>query len=180
MSKRTLFIEEKQGYFITTLEQCYKVLETLANQKFEGLYTTSLDCNSKYTLDVILTATDNSSYISYDLGLTLYKKENGVAQHSLRLALDYPKGTLGNSVEPIYTGYSTPCFRGKPKTEQATSFKRTWLSPKGIYYLVVDGIPKEELLSAYFEGTNALTDFMTKVVTKAQYPHLKVEGLEDD
>ena len=177
MSKRTLFIEEKQGYLITQLERYYKNLETLTGLKFEGLYTTSLDCNSKYTLDVILTATDNSSYISYDLGLTLYKKENGVAQHSLRLALDYPKGTLGNSVEPIYTGYSTPCFRVKPKTEQATSFKRTWLSPKGIYYLVVDGIPKEELLSAYFDGAVPLTDFINRVLTKVKYPHSNVAGL---
>lgn len=42
MSKRTLFIEEKQGYLITQLERYYKNLETLTGLKFEGLYTTSL------------------------------------------------------------------------------------------------------------------------------------------
>lgn len=166
MRKRTYYIEEKQGYLITQLERYYKTLETLASYKFEGRYNTLVDCNSKYTLEVILTATDNSSYISYDLGLTLYKKENDVAQHSLRLALDYPKGKLGNSVEPIYTGYSTPCFRGKLKIEQTINFKRTWLSSKGLYFLVVDGIQKEELLSAYFDGASSLTEFMNNVVTQ--------------
>lgn len=166
MSKRICYIEEKQGYLITQLERYYKTLETLASLKFEGFYTTSFDCNSKYTLGVILTTTDNSSYISYDLGLTLYKKENGVAQHSLRLVLDYPKGKLGNSVEPIYIGYSTPCFRGRLKIEQTINFKRTWLSPKGLYFLVVDGIQKEELLSAYFDGAPSLTEFMNNVVTQ--------------
>lgn len=177
MRKLTWTPEEKQNYLVNQLKHYYKNLETLARLKFEGLYNTSLDCNSKYTLDVILTATDNSSYISYDLGLTLYKKENGVAQHSLRLALDNPKDTL---FEPIYIGYSTPCFRGKPKTDQTAGFTRSYLVPNGVFRLVDEGITKEELLSAYFDGTTSLTDFVNKVLTKAKYPHLKVEGLEDD
>lgn len=177
MSKRTLFIEEKQGYLITQLERYYKNLETLAGLKFEGLYTTSLDCNSKYTLDVILTATDNSSYISYDLGLTLYKKENGVAQHSLRLALDYPKGTLGNSVEPIYTGYSTPYFRGNLQTNQLVQFMCDYSDLSDSRKLVIKGIHKEDVLSAYFDGATSVTDFMNSVKTQVKFPYLKVEGL---
>ena len=176
MSKRTLFIEEKQGYFITTLEYCYKVLETLANQKFEGLYNTSFDCNSKYTLDIILTATDNSSYTSYDLGLTLYKKENGVAQHSLRLVLDNPKMFRG----VVYHGYSTPCFRGKLQTNQTVQFMCDYLDLYDSRKLVIEGIHKDELLSAYFDVLPKLTDFVNSVHIKAEYPHLKVVGLEDD
>lgn len=173
MSKRTLFIEEKQGYLITQLERYYKNLETLAGLKFEGLYTTSLDCNSKYTLDVILTATDNSSYISYDLGLTLYKKENGVAQHSLRLALDNPKMFRG----VVYHGYSTPCFRGKLQTNQTVQFMCDYLELVDSRKLVAKGIHKEDLLSAYFDGAVPLTDFINRVLTKVKHPHSNVAGL---
>lgn len=173
MSKRTLFIEEKQGYLITQLERYYKNLETLTGLKFEGLYTTSLDCNSKYTLDVILTATDNSSYISYDLGLTLYKKENGVAQHSLRLALDNPKMFRG----VVYHGYSTPCFRGKLQTNQTVQFMCDYLELADSRKLVAKGIHKEDLLSAYFDGAVPLTDFINRVLTKVKHPHSNVAGL---
>lgn len=177
MSKQIWTTQEKQNYLGNQLKHYYKDLETLARLKFEGLYNTSFDYNSKYTLDVILTATDNSSYISYNLGLTLYKKENGIAQHSLRLALDTPKDNL---FEPIYIGYSTPCFRGKPKSDQTVGFTRSYLVPNGVFRLVDEGIPKEEALSAYFDGATSLTDFMNKVLMKAKYPHLKVDGLEDD
>ena len=178
MRKQTWTLEEKQNYLVNQLKHYYKDLETLAGLKFEGLYNLSLDCNSKYTLDVILTATDNSSYISYDLGLTLYKKENGIAQHSLRLALDNPKDNL---FEPIYIGYSTPCFRGKLKTDQTVGFTRSYVEPKELLRFFAEDITKEEeALSAYFDGATSLTDFMNKVLTKAKYPHLKVEGLEDD
>lgn len=177
MRKLTWTTEEKQDYLASKLKYYYKDLETLASLKFVGLYDTSLDCNSKYTLGVILTATDNSSYISYDLGLTLYKKENGVAQHSLRLALDYPKDNL---FDPIYIGYSTPCFRGKLKTDQTAGFSRSYVESKELLRLTGEGIHKEELLSAYFDGATALTKFLNSVLTKARHPHLKVEGLEDD
>lgn len=128
-------------------------------------------------MGVILTATDNSSYISYDLGLTLYKKENNVDQHSLRFALDYPKDNL---FDPIYIGYSTPCFRGKLKTDQTVGFSRSYVEPKELLRLVDEGIHKEELFSAYFDGATALTKFLNSVLIKAKHPHLKVEGLEDD
>lgn len=39
---------------------------------------------------------------------------------------------------------------------------------------------KEELLSAYFDVMPKLTDFVNSVHIKAEYPHLKVAGLEDD
>lgn len=177
MSKETWTIEEKQNYLVNQLKHYYKNLETLARKGFEGLCETSFDCNSKYTLDVLLTVTDNGSYKSYDLGLTMYKKENGVAQHSLRLALDNPKDNL---FEPIYIGYSTPCFRGKLKTDQTVGFTRSYLVPNGVFRLVDEGIHKEELLSAYFDGATALTKFLNSVLIKAEHPHLKVVGLEDD
>lgn len=108
--------------------------------------------------------TDNGSYKSYDLGLTMYKKENGVAQHSLRLALDNPKDNL---FEPIYIGYSTPCFRGKLKTDQTVGFTRSYLVPNGVFRLVDEGINQEEVLSAYFDGANSLTEFINNIATQA-------------
>ena len=46
--------------------------------------------------------------------------------------------------------------------------------------LVIEGIHKDELLSAYFDVLPKLTDFVNSVHIKAEYPHLKVVGLEDD
>lgn len=175
MHKQTWTTDEKQNYLVNQLKHYYKELETLARKGFEGLYDTSFDCNSKYNLGVILTATDNSSYISYDLGLTLYKKENGVAQHSFRLALDNPKVF---SRGQIYIGYSTPCFRGKLKADQSAGFTRSTLELTELRRLVIEGIHKDELLSAYFDVMPKLADFVNSVHIKAEYPHLKVEGLD--
>lgn len=177
MSKETWTIEEKQNYLVNQLKHYYKNLETLARKGFEGLCEISFDCNSKYTLDVLLTVTDNGSYKSYDLGLTLYKKDNKVAQHSFRLALDNPKVF---SQGQIYIGYSTPCFRGKLKADQSAGFTRSTLELTELRRLVIEGIHKDELLSAYFDVMPKLTDFVNSVHIKAEYPHLKVVGLEDD
>jgi hypothetical protein len=46
--------------------------------------------------------------------------------------------------------------------------------------LIIEGIHKEELVSAYFDVIPKLTDFVSSVRIKAEYPYLKVEGLEDD
>jgi hypothetical protein len=46
--------------------------------------------------------------------------------------------------------------------------------------LVSEGIHKDELLFAYFDVMPKLTDFVNSVQIKAEYPHLKVAGLEDD
>jgi hypothetical protein len=177
MRNLTWTTEEKQDYLAKTLKRYYESLDSISNFGFVGTYTTQIDCNSKYELGVIFTATDCGSYLSYDLGLTLYKKENGVAQHSLRLALDNSK--VFNQGQ-IYIGYSTSCFRGKLKTDQTVGFSRSYVEPKELLRLTREGIHKEELLSAYFDGATALTKFLNSVLIKAEHPHLKVEGLEDD
>lgn len=81
----------KARLFSKTLKRYYESLDSISKFGFVETYTTKIDCNSKYELGVIFTATDCGSYLSYDLGLTLYKKDNKVAQHSFRLALDNPK-----------------------------------------------------------------------------------------
>lgn len=154
-----------------------KKLETLAGYNFVGHYLTTLDCNSKYALNVDLIGVEGKSYYSYVLGLNLYKKDNGLAQHSLKLSFDKTKG---NFLGTLYYGYSTPCFRGKLKTNETISFMCDYIEPRELFRLLSEGITKEEHLSAYFDGATSLTDFMNKVLTKANYPHLKVEGLEDD
>ena len=112
MRKLTWTTEEKQEYVAKQLKRYYELLVSLSEFKFEGVYTTKIDCNSKYNLVVFVSAIDTKAYSTYELGLTLYKKENNVAQHSLRLTLDNPKMFRGY----IYQGYSTPCFRGKLQT----------------------------------------------------------------
>ena len=176
MRKLTWTIEEKQDYLAKTLKRYYEFLVSLSELKFEGVYTTKIDCNSKYDLDVIVSAVETKAYSTYELGLTLYKKENKVAQHSFRLALDNLKMFRG----VVYHGYSTPCFRGKLQTNQTVQFMCDYLDLYDSRKLVIEGIHKDELLSAYFDVLPKLTDFVNSVHIKAEYPHLKVVGLEDD
>ena len=122
---------------------------------------------------MIVTGTDTKAYSTYEIGLTLYKKENNVAQHSLRLALDNPKMFRG----VVYHGYSTPYFRGKLQTNKLVQFMRDYLDLADSRKLVAKGIHKEEVLSAYFDGATPLTDFMNGVLTKIKHPHLNVDGL---
>lgn len=176
MRKLTWTTEEKQDYVAKQLKRYYEFLVSLSELKFEGVYTNNIECNSKYDLDVIVSAIDTKAYSTYDIGLTLYKKENNVAQHSLRLALDNPKMFRG----VVYHGYSTPCFRGKLQTDQSVQFMRDYSDLSDSRKLVSEGIHKDELLSAYFDVMPKLTDFVNSVHIKAEYPHLKVSGLEDD
>lgn len=176
MRKLTWTTEEKQDYVAKQLKRYYGNLVSLYELGFEGSYNTQIECNYKYYLDVIVVGTNTKAYNTYELGLTLYKKENNVAQHSLRLALDNPKMFRGLA----YHGYSTPCFRGKLQTNQLVQFICDYSDLSDSRKLVVKGIHKEEVLSAYFEVIPKLTDFVNSVHIKAEYPHLKVAGLEDD
>lgn len=174
MRKLTWTTEEKKEYVAKQLKRYYEFLVSLSELKLEGVYITQIECNSKYDLDVIVSAVDTKAYSTFELGLTLYKKENNVAQHSLRLALDNPKMFRGF----MYQGYSTPCFRGKLQTNQTVQFLRDYSELSDSRKLVTEGIQKEELLSAYFDVMPKLTDFVNSVHIKAEYPHLKVEGLD--
>lgn len=176
MRKLTWTTEEKKEYVAKQLKRYYEFLVSLSDFKFEGVYTTKIECNSKYDLDVIVSAIDTKAYSTYELGLTLYKKENGVAQHSIRLTLDNPKMFRGC----MYQGYSTPCFRGKLQTNKSIQFMRDYSDLSDSRNLVIEGIHKDELLSAYFDVMPKLTNFVNSVQIKAEHPHLKVAGLEDD
>lgn len=176
MRKLTWTTEEKQDYVAKQLKRYYEFLVSLSELKFEGVYTNNIECNSKYDLDVIVSAIDTKAYSTYELGLTLYKKENKVAQHSLRLTLDNPKMFRGY----MYQGYSTPCFRGKLQNNQSVQFMRDYPDLYDSRKLVIEGIHKEDLISAYFDVMPKLTDFVSSVHTKAKYPYLKVEGLDED
>ena len=176
MRKLTWTTEEKQDYVAKQLKRYYGNLVSLYELGFEGSYNTQIECNSKYILDVIVTGTNTKAYSTYEIGLTLYKKENNVAQHSLRLALDNLKMFRGI----VYHGYSTPCFRGKLQTDQSVQFMSDYLDLADSSKLVAKGIHKEDLISAYFDVMPKLTDFVNSVHIKAEYSHLKVEGLEDN
>lgn len=176
MRKLTWTTEEKKEYVAKQLKRYYEFLVSLSDFKFEGVYTTKIECNSKYDLDVIVSAIDTKAYSTYELGLTLYKKENGVAQHSIRLTLDNPKMFRGY----MYQGYSTPCFRGKLQTNKSIQFMRDYSDLSDSRKLVIEGIHKDELLSAYFDVMPKLTNFVNSVHIKAEHPHLKVAGLEDE
>ena len=175
MRKLTWTTEEKQDYLAGKLKRYFEFLASLSKFKFEGVYTAKIECNSKYNLDVIVSVIDTKAYSTFELGLTLYKTENNVAQHSIRLALDNPKMFSGY----MYQGYSTPCFRGKLQTNQSVQFMRDYLDLADLRKLVVGGIHKEELLSAYFDVMPKLTNFVNSVHIKAEYPSLKVSGLDE-
>lgn len=176
MRKLTWTTEEKKEYVAKQLKRYYEFLVSLSDFKFEGVYTTKIECNSKYDLDVIVSVIDTKAYSTSELGLTLYKKENGVAQHSIRMTLDNPKMFSGY----MYQGYSAPCFRGKLQTNQSVQFMRDYSDLSDLRKLIINGIHKEELVSAYFDVIPKLTDFVSSVRIKAEYPYLKVAGLEDD
>lgn len=80
----------------------------------------------------------------------------------------------------MYQGYSTPCFRGKLQNNQSVQFMRDYPDLYDSRKLVIEGIHKEDLISAYFDVMSKLTDFVNSVHIKAEYPHLTVVGLEDD
>lgn len=176
MRKLTWTTEEKKEYVAKQLKRYYEFLVSLSDFKFEGVYTTRIECNSKYDLDVIVSVIDTKAYSTSELGLTLYKKENSVAQHSIRLTLDNPKMFSGY----MYQGYSTPCFRGKLQTNQSVHFMCDYSDLSDLRNLIIEGIHKEELVSAYFDVIPKLTDFVSSVCIRAEYPYLKVAGLEDD
>lgn len=173
MRKLTWTTEEKQEYLANQLKHYYGDLVSLYELGFEGSYNTQIECNSKYYLDVIIKGTNTNAYNTYELGLILYKKENNVVQHSLRLALDNPKMFRG----VVYHGYSTPCFRGKLQTNQLVQFMCDYSDLSDSRKLVIKGIHKEGVLSAYFEGATSVNDFIIKVKTQVKFPYLKVEGL---
>lgn len=173
MRKLTWTTEEKQEYLAKQFKYYYGNLVSLYELGFEGSYTTQIECNSKYYLDVIVSAIDTKAYSTYELGLTLYKKENNVAQHSLRLTLDKPKMFRGY----MYQGYSTPCFRGKLQISQSVQFMRDYSDLSDSKKLVIEGIHKEEVLSAYFDGVTSLTYFMNSVLIKVKHPNSNVAGL---
>ena len=175
MRKLKWTAEEKKEYVAKQLKRYYEFLVSLSDFKFEGVYTTKIECNSKYDLDVIVSAIDTKAYSTYELGLTLYKKENGVVQHSIRLTLDNPKMFSGY----MYQGYSTPCFRGELQTNKSVQFMRDYSDLSDSRKLVIEGIPKEELVSAYFDMIPKLTNFVNSVHIKAEYPNLKVSGLDE-
>lgn len=175
MIKRTWTTEEKQRYLASTLKYYYKDLEVLAKDKFVGEFQTMIDCNSKYTLGVNLIGSEGRSYYSYELRLVLYTKENELAQHSLNLGFDKTKGGF---LGELYYGDSTPCFRGKLKSDKTISFTRNYIEPNELVRLSDDGIQKEELVSAYFDVSNSLTSFINGVLLKVKHPYLKVEGLD--
>ena len=157
MRKLTWTTEEKQEYLANQLKHYYGDLVSLYELGFE----------------VIIKGTNTNAYNTYELGLILYKKENNVVQHSLRLALDNPKMFRG----VVYHGYSTPCFRGKLQTNQLVQFMRDYSDLSDSRKLVIKGIHKEGVLSAYFEGATSVNDFIIKVKTQVKFPYLKVEGL---
>ena len=80
----------------------------------------------------------------------------------------------------MYQGYSTPCFRGKLQTNQSVHFMCDYSDLSDLRNLIIEGIHKEELVSAYFDVIPKLTDFVSSVCIRAEYPYLKVAGLEDD
>ena len=175
MRKLTWTTEEKKEYVAKQLKRYFEFLVSLSDFKFEGVYTTKIECNSKCDLDVIVSAIDTKAYSTYELGLTLYKKETGGAQHSLRITLDNPKMFRGYR----YQGYSTPCFRGKLQTNKSVQFMRDYSDLSDSRKLVSEGILKEELIFAYFDVMPKLTNFVNSVHIKAEYPNLNVSGLDE-
>lgn len=62
MRKLTWTTEEKKEYVAKQLKRYYEFLVSLSDFKFEGVYTTKIECNSKYDLDVIVSAIDTKAY----------------------------------------------------------------------------------------------------------------------
>ena len=60
-------------------------------------------------LDFGLSVVPRKTHNSYTVTLTLYKKSNNVAQHTIELGLDKPTSHL---YDLTYTGHSVPCLEG--------------------------------------------------------------------
>lgn len=148
---------ENEVYLALKLRELYAYLESLATVGFVEDMQTTLTCNSKYDLDFGLSAVPRKTHNSYTVTLTLYKKSNNVAQHTIELGLDKPTNHL---YDLTYTGHSAPCFRGKLQSDKAASFMVSVLSDNTVLKLVDEGIPKSEFTSAYLDGFTNLMSFL--------------------
>ena len=157
MTENVQNTRENELYLALKLRDLYAYLESLATVGFIEDMQTTLTCNSKYDLDFGLNVVPRKTHNSYTVTLTLYKKSNNVAQHTIELGLDKPTSHL---YDLTYTGHSAPCFRGKLQSEKAASFMVSVLSDNTVLKLVAEGIPKSELTSAYLDGFTNLMSFL--------------------
>ena len=157
MTENVLHTRENEVYLALKLRELYAYLESLAAVGFVEDIHTTITCNSKYDLDFGLSAVPRKTHNSYTVTLTLYKKSNNVAQHTIKLGLDKPTSHL---YDLTYTGHSAPCFRGRLQSDKAASFMVSILSDNTVLKLVAEGIPKSELTSAYLDGFTDLMSFL--------------------
>ena len=152
------------NYLVDNIKIFYTKIEILADKYFTGEIKKVIECNSKYELDVYLSAVDKGSYISYDLKLTIYKKENKIAEHSLQLSIDNPKNRLFN---PTYIGQSIPCSRGVLRTDLSYGFTLPMLKSLWLQSLITKFIHKDELISAYCDVIPTLINYLNKLVDES-------------
>ena len=157
MTENVLHTRENEVYLALKLRELYAYLESLATVGFVEDIHTTITCNSKYDLDFGLSVVPRKTHNSYTATLTLYKKSNNVAQHTIELGLDKPTSHL---YDLTYTGHSAPCFRGRLQSNKAASFMVSVLSDNTVLKLVSEGIPKSELTSAYLDGFTDLMSFL--------------------
>ena len=157
MTENVLHTRENEVYLALKLRNLYAYLESLATVDFTEDMQTTLTCNSKYDLDFGLSAVPRKTHNSYTVTLTLYKKSNNVAQHTIELGLDKPTSYL---YDLTYTGHSVPCFRGRLQSDKTASFMVSILSDNTVLKLVSEGISKSELISAYLDGFTDLMSFL--------------------
>ena len=157
MTENVLHTRENEVYLALKLRDLYAYLDSLATVDFTEDMQTTLTCNSKYDLDFGLGVVPRKTHNSYTVTLTLYKKSNNVAQHTIELGLDKPTSHL---YDLTYTGHSSPCFRGKLQSDKAASFMVSVLSDNTVLKLVAEGIPKSEFTSAYLDGFTNLMSFL--------------------
>lgn len=157
MTESVLHTRESEVYLALKLRDLYAYLESLATVDFTEDMQTTLTCNSKYDLDFGLGVVPRKTHNSYTVTLTLYKKSNNVAQHTIELGLDKPTSHL---YDLTYTGHSAPCLRGRLQSDKTASFMVSILSDNTVLKLVSEGIPKSELISAYLDGFTDLMSFL--------------------
>lgn len=157
MTENVLHTRENEVYLALKLRDLYAYLESLATVDFTEDMQTTLTCNSKYDLDFGLSVVPRKTHNSYTITLTLYKKSNNVAQHTIELGLDKP---ISHLYDLTYTGHSAPCFRGKLQSDKAASFMVSVLSDTTALKIVAEGIPKSEFTSAYLDGFTDLMNFL--------------------
>lgn len=157
MTENVLHTRENEVYLALKLRELYAYLESLAAVGFVEDIHTTITCNSKYDLDFGLSVVPRKTHNSYTVTLTLYKKLNNVAQHTIELDLDKPTSHL---YDLTYTGHSAPCFRGRLQSDKVASFMVSVLSDNIVLKLVAEGIPKSELTSAYLDGFTDLMSFL--------------------